>query len=237
MKKLSLLFGLAIVFLSGCKKEDPIASEVKKVCVPVVVSYLDAIYVGSPETPSFDALVVREDGIIGYAVDTCYGFDVNGETKDTLFFTDPTWGGDTTSVGVVNIQLIATNKGGYSTVVSSPLLIFDLPDLEDPSLEDITGEYIRNGVKVTKVVKVKDGWYALFNPLFSTNLAWRDTYCLVKFTISEGFDMIDQEAPGFPGFGFWTYANESYDADTKTICADMFRAIDNSALSRCATHE
>lgn len=36
----------------------------------------------------FDASIERIDGIVGYAVDTIYGFDVDGVTVDTIFFAD-----------------------------------------------------------------------------------------------------------------------------------------------------
>ena len=233
MKKLSLLFSLAIILFSGCKKENPTASTVKKVSIPEVVSFMDDQYLGAVGGV-FDASIERIDGLVGYAVDTVYGFDVNGVTVDTLFFTDPTYSGDTTVPGVVTLNLVATNKGGYTGTAVSTFLVLDPPS--DPYPDDISGNYIRNGVVVTVIEKVVDGVYLMYNPIFSTNLAWLDTYCIVYHSESNGLDMVDQD-PGFPGFGTFTFANEDYDAQTKTICADMNRIEDGLALSRCVTHE
>lgn len=233
MKKLSLLFSLAIILFSGCKKENPTASTVKKVSIPEIVSFMDDQYLGAVGGV-FDASIERIDGLVGYAVDTVYGFDVNGVTVDTLFFTDPTYSGDTTVPGVVTLNLVATNKGGYTGTAVSTFLVLDPPS--DPYPDDISGNYIRNGVVVTVIEKVVDGVYLMYNPIFSTNLAWLDTYCIVYHSESNGLDMVDQD-PGFPGFGTFTFANEDYDAQTKTICADMNRIEDGLALSRCVTHE
>lgn len=233
MKKLSLLFGLAIVLFAGCKKEDPTASVVKRVSIPEVVSFMDDQYLGAVGGV-FDASIERIDGIVGYAVDTIYGFDVDGVTVDTIFFADPAYGGDTTVPGVVSLSLIATNKGGYTGTAVSTFLVLDPPS--DPYPDDISGNYVRGGIVVSVVEKVVDGVYLMYGPIFSTNLAWLDTYCIVYHSESEGLDMVDQD-PGFPGFGTFQFTNESFDPQDFTICADMFRIEDGLALSRCATRE
>lgn len=234
MKKILLMFTLATFMLAGCKKENPVASTVKRVSIPEVTVLMEEQYIGALGG-DFNNAIERIDGIVGYAVDTVYGFDVDGINVDTLFFTDPSWGGDTLLPGIVSLDLIATNAAGYSAVGSSQFLVLDPPT--DPYPEDISGNYVNGGgVLVTVVEKVVDGVYLLYNPIFSTNLAWLDTYCIVYHSESTGLDFVDQ-ATGFPGFGTFTYSNESYDAATKTICADMYRIEDGLALSRCTRHQ
>lgn len=81
-----------------------------------------------------------------------------------------------------------------------------------------------------------DGVYLMYGPIFSTNLAWLDTYCIVYHSESEGLDMVVMSL-GFPGFGTFQFTNEFFDPQDFTICADMFRIEDGLALSRCATRE
>ncbi|MBP7255783.1 MAG: hypothetical protein KBA13_01805 [Chitinophagales bacterium] len=235
MKKLSLLFGLAVLLFSGCKKENPISSTSELVSVPKVVSFLDDSYLAILGTDDVAPQVMPVDGFYGYAVDSIYGFNVGGQIVDTIWFSDVSWNGDTTTTGIAKVELIATNSKGISGIASSKFVIVLPPT--DPYPNDISGNYIRGGLVVTTVEKIVDGVYVLYNPIFSTNLAWLDTYCIVIHSVADGIDFVDQVEPGFPGFGTFTYANEFYDENTLTICADMTRIEDGLALSRCVTRE
>lgn len=235
MKKLSLLLGLTIILFSGCKKENPVSSTSELVSIPTVVSFMEESYLAILGTDEVASQVVPVDGFYGYAVDTVYGFNVGGQIVDTIWFPEVNWNGDTTQTGIAKVELIATNSKGITGIASSKFVIVLPPT--DPYPTDISGGYIRNGVTVTYVEKVVDGVYILYNPIFSTNLAWLDTYCIVIHSVSGGIDFVDQVEPGFPGFGTFVFANEFYDENTQTICADMERLEDGLALSRCVTHE
>ncbi len=250
MKKL-LIIGLVSVLFGSCKKEDPIKSSViEPVSLPEVTVYMDNQYIALPGDP-FDSQIIRVDGYVGYAVDTVYGFEVNGEIVDTIFFTDPVWNGDTTAgEGVVFLDLNATNTAGISASGSSIFVMVNPPT--DPYLEDISGVYdrtefkevegvptlfyVEDGEGVVEIVKVADGAYLVYNPIFSINTQWLDTYCICYHSISKGLDFIDQPI-AFPGFGKFTYDLETYDSELKTIGAAMLRESDNLSLYRNCTRQ
>ncbi|MBX7224629.1 MAG: hypothetical protein K1X55_01235 [Chitinophagales bacterium] len=236
MKKITFVVLAMVALFSGCKKEDPTASTVRQVSVPLIVNLMEDQYLGAVGG-AFDAQIERIDGVVGYAVDTVFGFDVDGVTVDTIWFTDPEWAGDTLIPGTVSLKLVAVNKGGYAGSASSTFLVLDPPS--DPYETDISGEYYRNGVAVSTVTQVVPGVYLLDNPIFSTNLAWKNLVSIMYHSQSGGLDITDtdgtQTAAG--NFGTWEFSNESYDDATLTICADGYRLEDALALSRCGTKQ
>jgi hypothetical protein len=241
MKKLSLLFGLALVFLSGCKKEDPIASTVKKVSIPQIVSYLDDSYQGIIGIDDFAPQVLAVDGFYGYAVDTIYGFNVGGNIVDTIWFTDFVWNGDTTETDVVSLDLIATNADGVSNVVSSDFVVIGPP--AEPYLTDISGSYSRTSPSAASSVvvleRVVDGVYKVFNPAFSGNTCWTnaDEFGILLLSADLTADFLDFDfgstfACG--NFGGFTVTKESFDPADNSFCVLITQlAFPDTPTTRC----